>query len=411
MIMTRKYPWLLPLLLSPLGLIVPLSPRSGPLFVLLLGLAGIAHCIRHRPSFDWLKTPPFYALAAFLSYLFLTSFWSTVPERSFEQASRLTLLALFGLAGFSLVRSLDNTQKHRVAECLIPAILVGIVTGCIYGLLPYTGGYIRILTDFLGLSPELSSFGGDNRLHIAKTMLLTNFAFFSVLPRLWNKNRIATLLAYGSFFMVCWNSDSQSAIVTCLAGGIAFLALQSSYRHSTKIILAAIVASFIIVIPITQSSLMEALKTEVRKTSVGAKVSFDHRLEIYRLFGKISFEKPLFGHGLTAGVKYKGDVPDTKFQSIYIGHRTPHNVHLQIIFDLGFTGAVLFLMSFIWPVWSWHRSDNYGQTFAALLVISLVLAGSLFNFVIWRSWIPGTAILAFYFLSINPTKTKLSDFR
>ena len=166
--------------------------------------------------------------------------------------------------------------------------------------------------------------------------------------------------------MVCWHSDSQSAIVTCLTGGITFLTLQYSYRHATKIILAAIVASFIIVIPITQSSHMEAFKTEIRKTSIGAKVSLDQRVEIYQLFGKISFEKPLFGHGLTAGVKYDGDVPDKKFQGIYLGYRTPHNVHLQIIFDLGFTGAVLFLMSFIWPVWSWQRSDNYGQALSLI---------------------------------------------
>ena len=116
-------------------------------------------------------------MGAFLSYLFLTSFWSTVPERSVEQAFRLTLLTLFGLAGFSMLRSHNDTQKQRVTECLIPALIVGIVTGCIYGLLQYTGVYIRILTDFLGLSDELSIFYAENRLHVAKTMLLTNFAF------------------------------------------------------------------------------------------------------------------------------------------------------------------------------------------------------------------------------------------
>ena len=78
--MNKKYPWLLPLLLSPLGLIIPLAPRSGPVFVLLLGVVGLAHYIHRRPSVDWLRTPPVYALGAFLTYLFLTSFWSTVPD-------------------------------------------------------------------------------------------------------------------------------------------------------------------------------------------------------------------------------------------------------------------------------------------------------------------------------------------
>ena len=406
--MTRKYPWFLPLLLSPLGLIIPLAPRSGPLFVLLLGMAGIWHFVRKRPSFSWLRTPPVFALGAFLCYLFLSSLWSTVPERSFEQAFRLSLLAFFGLTSFSLVRSLKEHQKERITQCLLPALFVGILTGCLYGLLPYTGAYIRILTDFLGLSTELSSFSGENRLHIAKTMLLTNFAFFAVLPWLWNKSRITTLLAYGLLSAVCWHSDSQTAFVTCFAGGAIFLALQFSFRHAANIILAGIVAAFIIVIPITQSSFMQTLNAEMRKTGIDTKSSLDHRIIIYQLFGKMSLEKPLFGHGLMAGVKYNGDVSDTKLQVIYPGFRTPHNIHLQIIFDIGFVGAVLFLMTFIWPVWRWHSSGNCGQVFAALLAVSLVLAGSLFNFVIWRTWIFGAAILTFYFLWINATAMKLT---
>ena len=43
-----------------------------------------------------------------------------------------------------------------------------------------------------------------------------------------------------------------------------------------------------------------------------------------------------------AGVKYDGDLNDTKLQEIHLGIRTPHNIHLQIIFDLGFAGAALF---------------------------------------------------------------------
>lgn len=407
--MTQKYPWLWPLLLSPLGLIIPLAPRSGSLFVMLLGVAGIAHCIRRRPSFRWLLTPPVYAMGAFLSYLFLTSFWSTVPERSVEQAFRLTLLTLFGLAGFSMLRSLNDTQKQRVTECLIPALIVGIVTGCIYGLLQYTGVYIRILTDFLGLSDELSIFYAENRLHVAKTMLLTNFAFFAILPWLWNEHKIGALLAYALFFTVCWHSDSQAAFVTCLAGGLIFLALQISFKNAAKIIFVGIVASFIIVIPITQSIFMQTLNANLRKTAISANASADQRIKIYQLFGRMSLEKPLLGHGLMAGVKYDGDLNDTKLQEIHLGIRTPHNIHLQIIFDLGFAGAALFLMSFIWPVWRWYSLDNYGQAFAALFAVNLVLAGSLFNFVIWRSWVPGAAILTFYFLWINATTVKLSD--
>ena len=81
-----------------------------------------------------------------------------MPERSFEQALRISLVVFFGLAGLSLIKALSNAQKQRVMACLIPAVIVGIIFGSIFGLLQYTGPYIRMITDFLGTSPEFSAF-------------------------------------------------------------------------------------------------------------------------------------------------------------------------------------------------------------------------------------------------------------
>ena len=91
-------------------------------------------------------------------------------------------------------------------------------------------------------------------------MLITNFAFFSVLPWLWNKNRSSTLLAYGLFFTVCWYSDSQTALVTCLAGGVIFLALQFSYKHAAKIIFASIVGIVLVGFFFLRSGLKSSLR-------------------------------------------------------------------------------------------------------------------------------------------------------
>ena len=401
MIMTQRIPWLLPLLLSPLGLIIPTAPRSGPLFVLLLGVAGIAHCIRHRPSFGWLRTPPVYALGAFLSYLFLTSFWSTVPERSLEQAFRLTLLAFFALAGFSLVRSVDDELRKRIIQYLIPALIVGVITGCLYGLLQYTGPYIRILTNILGLSQEFSSFTTENRLHIAKTMLLTNFAFFALYPRLLKKRPTASVAAYGLFLLACWFSDSQSAFVTCLLGGFISVALTNFYKYAAKPIMIVILTSFIVIIPVMQSSYIEIAEEHIKETSLGMKSSLDTRIKIYKLFSSLSQERPLLGHGLMAGVKYKKEAPNTDFDGIYASIRTPHNLHLQIIFDLGAMGAILVLLGLLWPVWQLHSCGNYNLAGRILIVISLVVVSTSFNFVIWRAWIPSAAVLTLFFLLLS----------
>jgi O-antigen ligase len=400
--MNTKYPWLLPVLLSPLGLIIPLAPRSGPLWVLLIGIAGIVHFIRHRPSLNWLKTPPIYALCAFLAYLFLTGFWSINPERSFEQAFRLTMLALFGLASFSLVRSLGTEQRQRVVNCLLPAIIAGIVTGCIYGLLQYTDPYIRAINDFLG-APVGFSYADwyDNRLHIAKVMLLTNLSFFALLPWIWDKQKLLAVASYAGLLTVCFYSDSQSSLVACVAGGLVFAAFKISPRWTPKIGISFLVAGFITVIPITQSVYFEEKMVKLSNTTLGKEVSPNERLLVYQFFGGVSSEKAILGRGLMSGVQYEDDEQSRDYKGLMRHIRTPHNIHLQVLFDTGFVGAGLLLLFLILPVWNDLKNDHRQKAFVILLPISVLFAGTMFNFVIWRAWILGFATLAILFLFLN----------
>lgn len=404
--MLTSRPWLTQLLLSPLGLLIPIAPRSGPLIVLLLGVAGGIHYLRHRPSLDWLRSKSVSVLCILLAFLFMTGFWSHVPERSFEQAFRLILLMVFGLAGVSLIRALDDSQKQRLTRCLIPALIVGIVTGCIYGLLQYTGPYIRVLTDFLGASPEFSNFkSADNRLHIAKTMLITNLAFFALLPWLWRVQKIAALLAYAALLAVCTNSDSQSALIAALAGGGIFAATQLSKAFGARLILAGIITSFVLVLPITQFTVMEKITQEIKSTSIGKATSPDMRLRVYGLFGALALKKPALGHGLMSGVKYETKGKQFDYRFVPLSARTPHNFHLQIIFDTGFIGAGLLLLALLWPIWHLLKTGQTQTALSILLPLSVMMSGTLFNFVIWRTWIPGATILSIFFLYLSAAKT------
>ena len=406
---SRKFPWLMPLVLSPLGLIIPVAPRSGPLFVLLLGIVGIVHFIRHRPALTWLKTPPVFALAVFLAYLFITGFWSGVPERSFNQAFRLTLLAFFGLAAFNFVRSLDDTQKRRAVQCVVPALIVGIVTGCIYGLLQYTGSYIRIITDLLGAPAEFLNFNAHgSRLHIAKTMLLTNFAFFALLPWLWDKQKLLTIASYAGLLTVCFHSDSQSSLVACLAGGLVFAAFKISPVWTPKLIISLLVVGFIAVIPVTQSVYFEETIVKLSNTTLGQKASPNARLSVYQFFGAVSSEKAVSGRGLMSGVKYADDDQSLDYKGLPRHIRTPHNIHLQVLFDTGFVGAGLLILFLIFPVWNDLKKGQTQKTLVILLPITVLFAGTMFNFVVWRSWIPSAAMLTVLFLLLNPGKKVLS---
>lgn len=400
MIFQRSF--LIPLLLSPLGLLIPLAPRSGPLLVLLLGIAGLVHYVRYRPSLDWLRGSPVYLLGAFLVYIFLSAIWSVTPERSFEQAVRLSALAFFGLAAFSLVRSLTDSQRDRVVKCLTPALIIGIFTGSLYGLLQYTGPSLRTMADFLSLNPELLQFQSQ-RLHIAKTLLVTNLAFFSLLPWLWQRQKALAIIAYFSFLPVCFYSDSQAAFVTCITGGGVFLISKISAKWATQLFAAGLIGGMLLAVPLTQSSNMsESLQSNTpRALMQGSSIKL--RLQIYKFFGEQISKRPILGHGLEAGVKYVA--PNIDYQKIDTGVRTPHNVFLQIIFDLGYLGAALTLLVLLLPIRQLYMSRAPHFAAAFVLPICVMIAATLFNFVIWRTWIPGATILSALFIFIQAQQT------
>lgn len=405
MIFRKSY--LLPLLVSPLGLLIPIAPRSGPLLVLLLGLAGIVHYIRHRPSLTWLNTPPTYFLSAFLLYLFSTSLWSITPDRSFEQAFRLLMLAFFGLAAFSFIRSLSVSQKHRAIECLIPALMIGVISGSVYGLLQYTSPYILPISEFLGIEPEFTSFH-HNKLHIAKTMLVANLGFFALLPWVWQKQKLLAIAAFLAFFTVCLNADTQSSLVACLIGGMTFLLIKASHNWGAKTIATAIIMSFLIIVPVTQLPLMSFLHQTDKLDTLKRATSFDIRINLYRFFGGEVLNRPLLGHGLAAGVKLKA--AGIEFKDIKEGIRSPHNIQLQTLFDIGYVGAVLMLLVIFSSLRQIFK-DGKDPIMMLLLPLCVTIAATLFNFVIWRTWIPGATILCILFLFIYASKAQARDAR
>ena len=77
----------------------------------------------------------------------------------------------------------------------MPGLIIGIVTGSFYGLLQYTAAYLEPLVEFFGFDPEISQFKYQ-RLNIAKVLLVSNLAFFAMLPWLWQRQKTIAFLSY-----------------------------------------------------------------------------------------------------------------------------------------------------------------------------------------------------------------------
>jgi O-antigen ligase len=93
------------------------------------------------------------------------------------------------------------------------------------------------------------------------------------------------------------------------------------------------------------------------------------------------------------------------YEKVNLNVRTPHNAHLQTIFDTGFVGTALLLLALLWPVWHALKAGRGATAFCLLLPLCVMIGSTSFSFVIWREWIPGATILMVFFLLLSRDKT------
>jgi O-antigen ligase len=81
--------------------------------------------------------------------------------------------------------------------------------------------------------------------------------------------------------------------------------------------------------------------------------------------------------------------------------RTPHSILLQALFDLGYLGSALMLLVLLWPIKQIYVVRGPHMATALLMPLCVMIFATLFNFVIWRTWMPGATILAALFMIIR----------
>ncbi len=378
--------WCIPLALTPLGLIVPFAPRSCQLLLFLIGIAGAVHIFRTRNALPELRTPETLSLIGFLIYVSASYFWSENQQATLDTTSRLIMISAFTLLAANLLNSLSQRQFAQIQKLLLPALIFGVVSGACYGLLYYTENYFQTIFSYLGLSERKAIFSASNRLDLSKSLVLVNLAFFSISPWLWAKSTKLWMVSYIALLMACSYSDSQSALVSGLMGGSVLLIMKLFKNRAMRPLLVVFWFSFIAILPIIMSGIPTKLKALPFYQQLNTKTSSDIRLSAYSGFSEHVIRKPLFGYGLSSGVQYEGTHLSQHLQNIPLASKLPHNIHLQILFDIGFIGAFSFLLSVSLIFLKLEKKMGVDQLPFMMAVFFAGVGSSLFNLIIWASW-------------------------
>lgn len=153
--------------------------------------------------------------------------------------------------------------------------------------------------------------------------------------------RVGRLIILIALAATVAQSHHQAAVAALLAGGIAFGAARLNLRLAAIAVAVAWVAAFVVVVPLALKAYDSGLQR-----SESLPLSFRHRVVFWKATADRVGERPVLGVGAgsshplnEAGKATAQEAPGTPFLLETGAH--PHNVYLQVIYELGIIGAIL----------------------------------------------------------------------
>ena len=385
--------------LTLLLLIGPLHAFAAKGFAPILALAGLFSLIAlisNRQTFvsqsigQQVKEYS-YALA-FMAYAFLAVFWSSY-EAALSSFLKATGIIVFTIAVIKTINQSDSHKRRLWEQLLITSMIAGCVLVMVIG--PYNVYWPNIAAD---LNYPFELIRQVNRSLVILPIILMLLG--AALPRNY---RWLVVLGLACGFVVTYFSNSQSALLAlCTGSGGLFLGYIAA--RFTRLIIWICLAVSLLCAPFIHIASYENkwVKNYAAKVLV-QKGSAEVREWLFYVYAKESLKEPIIGHGLRssrsfepAGMKdyiAEGEARGGRvgnFVSVNKDRRNinfhPHNIFLQIIFEFGYLGAILWLLA-MWQMLK-RLDEGFDPQSKPWMwgAFGAGLGGIMFSHSIWQSW-------------------------
>jgi len=422
------------------------SPRAAAagIFIIFVSLtvAAVLFVRAGRLSVDtsWMRDTALLALLVFACWGLVSTLWSLSPQDSLIKPAFLALVVFILPFGALVLRVLSTNVRQYLNEGAIIAIGLG-----------YAFMAVELLTDqaisrtVMTLIPALYS--GDVERSVTVGGVTTQMAkHFTVVDgivthlSITDINRRAALLVcllWPGILLILQETNTIRRLFCALAVGIGLIAILVLSAHQSS--QAAIIGSLVIfsvakwrvraarffisgvwifavvfVVPV----MMLVSKPEIY-CSKNLFHSAEHRVVIWGTMARHVLERPILGVGADATPEatkaYEAKASDTEAvcengragSPFHKYARHAHNVFLQVWFELGFVGAMLFLVAGLTVLRRIGRLSLTNQPYAlaTFATVTLMIA---FSYSLWQMWFLSSMGLGALLLMIA-FATTLSD--
>ena len=336
-------------------------------------------------------------------WVMISCLWSINFANSFFSAVKFSTEFLLGILLIGNITKLD-TNREKLERILIASLLA---SGIIFFIESLTGGKASIAFKELIQKKETQVFLLHNLDRGMALLTLVSWVVISI--SLKGGNRAAAFLLYFALLEGLSFSDNLAALVAHFIAGGVFLLTRLTILRNPKIL------SFLLLIS-SLSMIIFAFKINPLKISEKNEVlptSAKHRLFIWNFVAKNSKEYPLLGIGFNSSKKFP--VTDSQIIELF-GQKLhplplhPHNNILQVYFELGAIGLILYLslackyLLIIGKNYKTTSSRNKDLICSLYACFSVYFIIAMISYNVWQSWWLFSAlwIAALYSMLIIP---------
>jgi O-antigen ligase len=379
----------------------------APLLAISGSVAFIAFLIQPG-KLKQIKLSEFIFALPFLFFIGLSLLWSQ-SENDGSSYFVLLMVVAFTACLLFAYESLPVDEQDKFKRLLNISLIIGIIVSISIGSYPHIWPELSTLTEEFSKQHQFANIELIRQSN--RSLSLIPIFLFPLAGFYWHRARGFFISLIAAAFFISANSNSQTAFLAMLLGIIVFVFADFYKYDGRKLIFTAtaigLLASPVIFVKSFENNVVKNFAPQI----IQQKASGAQREWIYYTYAKEALAKPVIGHGLRSTHNFSPDnlnsyIKLAEDRGVYLASREniahAHNLPLQIIFEFGYLGAILFLLAFWWLL-NLHFANLRLAAHAATLAAICGLL--LFSYSLWQSWLLSTfGFLYFYMSILYPTE-------
>lgn len=374
----------------------------APLLVISGSLAFIAGLLQPE-KLKQLGLQQFTFAIPFLIFMGFSVFWSSAENAGFSYFT-LILVVIFTTCLLVAFKELAPSQQDKYRHLLSASLLFGIIASLIIGSYPLFWPELSILA--WEISNQATFANIELIRQSNRSLSLIPIFLFPLAGFYWRRARWLFIPLIPITLYLTANSNSQTAFLAMLLGLIVAV-FSYFYKYNGKKLIFIVTAAGLLISPaIFLKSFEHNLVQKYAPQIVKQKASGKYREWIYYTYANEALSRPLAGHGIRSSknfspvnldnyIKLAEEQRMIAVDQAKLAHA--HNFPLQIIFEFGYLGAILFLAAF-WCLLN-VRFIRLGST-ARAATLAAICGLLLFAYSLWQSWLLCSLGLLYFYVGI-----------